>query len=122
MSSVNRRAGVIYLRKNGVLLEAKGSFSHNINPFKRETILSTMGVSGYKETPQALFIEGELTDSKDLDLQLLYSGDNDTITLEEANGKTVVLRNAWYAGDGTVGTEDGNVSVRWEGISAEEIK
>lgn len=122
MSTINRRAGIVYLRVNGVLYEAKGNFSHNINPTKKEAMLHTAGVSGYKETPQAPYIEGEITDSRDLSLSDLFGADDVTVTLQEGNGKTVVLRNAWFAGDGTVGTEEANIAVRWEGLSGEEIK
>jgi hypothetical protein len=33
-----------------------------------------------------------------------------------------VLRDAWYAGEGTGNTEEGNLAVRLEGKSAEEIR
>jgi len=42
------------------------------------------------------------------------------VTLQVANGKTIVLRNAWFAGEGTVQTEEGNIAVRFEGLSATE--
>lgn len=48
--------------------------------------------------------------------------DNATVTLELANGKMIVLRNAWFASEGTVQTEEGTIALRFEGISAEEIQ
>ena len=42
--------------------------------------------------------------------------------MELANGKVVLLRDAWYAGEGNVGTEEANIQVRFEGLSGEEIK
>ena len=38
-----------------------------------------------------------------------------TVTLELANDKTFILRNAIEASDGTVGTENANAQVRFEG-------
>jgi hypothetical protein len=45
-----------------------------------------------------------------------------TITLELANSKVIVLREAWNAAEGTGNTGEGNIPVRFEGMSAEEIK
>ena len=73
------------------------------------------------ESPQPAFIEGEIRDSVDLDVAQLADLDDTTITLELANGKTIVLRNAWYVAEGTVGTEQANVQIRFEGRSAEEL-
>ena len=44
----------------------------------------------------------------------MVTGDNVTVTLELIHGKTIVLANAWYAGEGTVTTEEAEIAVRWE--------
>lgn len=119
--SENRRAGVFYFKVNGQQYDAKGSFTYNLGGEKREAIVGANGVHGYKAAPIAPFIEGEVTDSRALDLETLKEIDGATVTLELANGKTVVLHNAWYAADGDVGTEEGNVQLRFEGRRAEEI-
>jgi hypothetical protein len=77
-------------------------------------------VHGYKEVPQVPFIEGKITDSSDLDLAELCDVVDATVTLELANGKVIVLRDAWYAGEGTVDTDEGEIGVRFEGKSADE--
>ena len=66
------------------------------------------------------FVEGEITDQRDLVLSDFVNLVNTTITLELANGKVFTLRNAWYAADGNVQTEEGNIQVRFEGREAEE--
>ncbi len=114
MSSSNRRAGRIYVRVDGRIIEAKGAFSYGLGNWKRETIMGVDGSHGYKETPQAAFIEGSTTDSRDLDLAALTTQDDVTVTLELNNGKTVTLSEAWYAAEGTVSTEEGEIPVRWE--------
>ena len=56
-------------------------------------------------------------------MEALVRGDNATVTLELVNGKTIVLSNAWFAGEGTVTTEEAEIAVRWESRSpAVEIK
>jgi hypothetical protein len=79
------------------------------------------GIHGYKEEPKVAFIEGKITDRLTLDVKALASGKDVTVTLDLANGKMIVLRNAWYAGDGTATTGEAEVMVRWEGQSAQEI-
>ena len=57
------------------------------------------------------FIEGEITDQRDLILSDFVNITDATITLELANGKVFTVRNAWYAADGNVQTEEGNIQV-----------
>lgn len=114
MSANNRRAGKIYLKIDGELRDAKGSFSYNLGNDKRDPITGADGIHGYKETPQVAFIEGAITDSDDLNVESMVTQDNVTVTLELVNGKTIVLSNAWFAGEGTVTTEEGEITVRWE--------
>jgi len=122
MSNPNRRAGILFFKVDGTQYDAKGGFTYNLGAAKREAIVGSDAVHGYKETPQVPFIEGEITDRSDLDLEKLLNLDGVTVTLELANGKVVLLRDAWYAGDGDVGTEEANIQVRFEGLSGEEVK
>ncbi len=116
-----RRGGLIQFQIGGVLQDAKGSFSYNLGRPMREAIIGSDTVHGYSEKPQVAFIEGEITDRGTLDLASLVETTSTTITLELANGKVVVLRDAWYAGEGTGNTEEGNIEVRFEGASGEEV-
>jgi hypothetical protein len=117
----NRRSGTLFVKVSGVQRDAKGSFTYNIGSPKREAIVGPDRVHGYKEMPQVPYIEGEITDSSDLDLAAFTTQSAETVTLELANGKVFVLRDAWYAADGNVQTEEGNIQVRYEGMSGEEI-
>ena len=116
-----RRGGIISLQVNAQVYDAKGAFTYNLGRPKREAIVGADGMHGYKETPQPGFVEGELTDRLDFDLDALTKLDGATVTLELANGKVIVLRDAYYAGDGEGSTEEGNLKVRFEG-KAEEIR
>lgn len=116
-----RRGGIIFLKVNGTQLDAKGDFTYNLGKAKRDTVIGADSVHGFTETPQAPFIEGEITDHPDLDLAGLLEVTDATVTLQLANGKTIALRNAWYAGEGTGNSKEGNIGVRFEGLSGEEI-
>lgn len=121
MAGKQRRAGKISVQANGEVYDAKGSFSYNLGRDKREAIVGSDKVHGYKEMPQVPFIEGEITDSKDLDLNTLVTLEDATITLNLSVGKTIMLSEAWYADEGTASTEEGAIPFRFEGISCEEI-
>jgi hypothetical protein len=115
-----RRGGIIFVQSNGEVLDAKGNWTYNLGNPKRDTIIGADRVHGYKEVPQVPFIEGEITDRGTLNLDTLTKLLDATITLELANGKVIVLRQAWFAGDGTGNTEEGNIQMRFEGLSCEE--
>lgn len=116
-----RRAGLIQIQVNGEIYDAKGSWSYNLGRPKREAIVGADAIHGFKETPQVAYIEGEITDRGNLDLAKLCAVEDATVTLTLANGKVVSLRDAWWAGDGTVSTEEANIAARFEGAGAEEI-
>lgn len=117
-----RRAGIISVAVNGVRYDAKGNYTYNLGRPLREEIVGSDGVHGFKETPQAAFIEGEITDRSDMDLDALVSLTGATVTLELGNGKVIALRDAFFAGEGTGNTEEANIAVRFVGASAEEIR
>ncbi len=122
MAGKNRIGGTIALKVNGEIYFAKGNFTYNLGKPKREGVIGADTVHGYKETPQIPFVEGEITDRKELSLEDLVTLDEATITLELANGKVIALSEAWYAGEGTGNTEEGNIACRFEGMSCEEVK
>ena len=57
----NRRAGILFFKVDGAH-DAKGGFTYNLGGAKREAIVGSDAVHGYKETPRVAFIEGEITD------------------------------------------------------------
>lgn len=116
-----RRAGLIQLQVSGEIQDAKGDFSYNLGRPMREAIVGSDGIHGFKETPQVAFIEGAITDRGTLDLATLVTGRDLTVTLALSNGKTIVLGEAWFAGEGSGSTEEAEIAVRWEGANAEEV-
>lgn len=121
MATDSRRAGIIFVRVDGGQLDAKGAFTYNLGAPKREAIVGSDAVHGFKETPQVAFIEGKVTDRGSLSVAALTAIEDSTVTLELANGKVVVLHGAWFAADGQAETGDGEINVRFEGDFAEEI-
>lgn len=122
MADQVRRGGIIFVKVDGVQYDAKGEFSYNIGAPKRSAIAGADVVHGFSEEVQVPFIEGEITDRQSLALLDLLTVKNATVTLELANGKVISLREAWFAGEGTVKTKEGNIAARFEGIKGEEVK
>ena len=117
----NRRGGTMFFKVDSVLRDAKGNWTYNIGAPKREAIINAdLSIAGYMEKGQVPFLEGEITDQSDLVLADFVNLVDVTLTLELANNKVFTLRNAWFAADGNVQTEEGNIQVRFEGLEAEE--
>jgi hypothetical protein len=107
------RGGLLAVKVDGVSYSGVGNFTFNIGKPLRAPLLGSTGVDGYSETPQAAFIAGEFRDGENVDLEALVGTSDATVTLELANGKTFVLANAWFEGDGTGNSQEGNFAVRF---------
>lgn len=116
-----RRAGILFVKVNGERIDVKGNWTIGLGTPKREAIVGSDGVHGFKEMPQVAYIEGTATDRGDLDLKALFNVVDATVSVEFANGKNGVLSGAWYAGDATVTSEEGEVAMRFEGLNYEEF-
>jgi len=118
----NRRVGgILFLKIDGELFQAKGEFTYDIGAPQRSAVVGADAVHGFKEEPKVPFIEGAITDNDQLDLESLLLLRDSTATLEIANEKVIVIREAYYAGPGTVTTSEGEIALRLEGIRGEEI-
>ncbi len=124
---MERRAGIIQLTINGERHDAKGNFTYNLGRPVRESIVGSDAIHGFMEKPQVAFIEGEVTDRGDLSLDALISSENVTVVLQLAIGpngpaKAIVLEAAAFIGEGSGNSEEGNIAVRFESDSGEEIQ
>jgi hypothetical protein len=104
MAGQKRVGGLIALKIDGNQYNAKGNFTYNLGRAKRE------GVIG-----------GEITDNDGLDLTTLLDATDVVVTLQLGTGKVIVLNHAWFAGEGTGNTEEGNIGIRFEADSGREI-
>lgn len=119
----NRRvAGIAYLKVDGRQLETSGEFTINPGQPKREGKLGTARIAGFKEEPQIPMIEGKLVLTRDLSLLDITKITEATVSVVAPNGATYVLREAWFSGEGTYTTGEGEVAVKFEGVSMEEVR
>lgn len=116
----NAVGGLISVTVDGVRRLAKGNWRFNLGDTMKSGVMGADGPHGYRETPQQPFIEGEITVDEAMKLGDVTAIRNAEVILQHA-GKTYVWREAWYAGEGTVETDEGNMGVRFEAIAAEEL-
>lgn len=121
MTTAQRIGGILELKVDGNQYLAKGSFTYNLGENKKEMIVGSDGVHGYKEMPQKPFIEGTITDTADISMSDLRKLVNVTAILRLANGKAISVEGAVEASDGDVTTEEGEAQVRFEGMRGTEI-
>lgn len=112
--------GLLSLTIGGVRRKAKGNFKYNIGDTMKTAVLGADEVHGYSEKPQTPFIEGEITLTPDMVETDITSIRNDEVFLEVA-GRTYVLHEAWFASEGDVETEEGNMGIKFEGMSMERV-
>ncbi|MEH6630163.1 MAG: phage tail tube protein [Halopseudomonas aestusnigri] len=117
-----RIAGTAYVKVDGNQYTLSGSLTVSIDEAEREGLVGLSGVAGFKEMPRVPFIEGEFFTTDEMNLKDVEAITDATVTAELANGKTYVLRNAWTAGAREVDAAEGNVTIKFEGISGEEMK
>lgn len=116
---MSRVGGLISIAANGTRLDAVGSFDWNLGRNMKSGVVGHDRVHGYKELPQIPFLEGEIRVTPTTDVDAILAISDATITLELGSGQVFVLRNAWYASEGTGATEEGNLGCRFEGLSAD---
>ena len=114
-----RVGGIIFLNINGEGVRAVGDFEWNTGEDVRTTVTGASGIDGYSETPQPAFIAGQIRVTSEINPGEIRQLKDATVTLELPTGAQVILRDAWFAGEGSARTEEGVMDVRFEGASGE---
>jgi hypothetical protein len=80
------------------------------------------GFHGYKEKPMQGQIKGKFRDTGGTSVQALGQMTNVSVVAELANGKTVVGRNMFVAGDAppSADAEEAEIEIVWEGPDVSE--
>ena len=119
--SSKRVGGITRLTIDGVSNPGKGDVTYNLGMPKREPVLGSAGVHGYTEKAQVAFIECATTHFGDLDFKALVGRTDATVIVELPNGQSLVLRNAYYAGDGEGSTAEGELKLKFESDTEAEV-
>ena len=114
-----RIAGTCYFKVNGEQLELQGNLEFPMNKVTRETVLSTGGNVGFKETVIAPYISGDFIVPAEFPVETLTENTDMTITAECANGMVYTLSGAYLIENAAFKPVDGTVSLKFEGTNGE---
>lgn len=117
-----RIAGIAYLYVNGNQLALKGNFMVSPSPVERTMIAGQDGVHGYQELPRVPFISGDVSTVPQINVDDLDGQTDVTVMAQLANGKVYTLANATCKAGLEINTRDGQMAVRWEGLSCREFQ
>jgi hypothetical protein len=116
-----RIAGTAFLTVDGNQMALRGNFTVSPSSVERTMIAGQDGVHGYQELPRVPYIEGDLSTVPDLSLEGLLTETNSTVVALLANGMQYTLTGATIKGGFEANTRDGQVRVRWEGLTCQEV-
>lgn len=116
----NRIAGTAYLSVDGVSYPVAGDFEYDPSDRARESLTGQDTVHGFSEKPKVGSIKATLRDMGGLSLKQINQMDDVTVTVELANGKTVIGRNMWTVNPQGAKAEDATFPVEWEGPDVSE--
>lgn len=106
-----RVAGTCYVKVDGAQLVLSGAVEAPLNVTTRETL-----VKGYfKEEDTIPFVKLEALGVPETDFQRICKGTNMTLTVEFANGTVYTLAGAYVVGEANFSSEEGKVSMEFNG-------
>ena len=114
--------GSVVIHAGGNQLSVKGSVTSNIGQTEtRETIIGLDGVHGHTSKKLAPFIQVNVTERPEFPLSEINRLDDVTVTMQLANGDSLVLSNAWHVGEAELNPEEGELTLRFEGMKGERM-
>lgn len=108
-------AGTCYIKVDGEQLVITGAVEVPMSRVKRETVV----VGYFKENEVTPFIKVDAIRTVDFPRAKIETGTNMTVTAEFNDGTTYVLSGAYAVDDMTSTSEDGKVSLKFEGIAGD---
>lgn len=114
--------GIAYLSVDGVTYRLVGELTYDPGLVDRETQKGQDGIHGQKIMPRAPYISGNFRDSSGLTVADFNAMDDVTVFCQLVSGKTVTGRDMWQVGETAVNTEEGTLSVRWEGAQGAVVE
>lgn len=116
-----RVAGVAYVKRDGIQYSLKGTLTIQPLDEQKEGVVGLDGPHGFKATAVLPYISAQVTKTPDLSLRALQGVTNSTITAECADGTVYVLSNAFFSGLAELDAGEGQVTLKFEGQSCNEI-
>ena len=117
----NYIAGTAFMAVDGKTVMLIGEFAYRVTQMNNESLVGMDGVHGVKGSFATGMIKGKLRDQGDLSMSDVVNALDVTVTVELANGKVIVGRNMWRAGEPVeVDADDASYSIQWEGADVRD--
>ena len=108
-------AGTCYVKVDGQQLELQGNLEFPMAKVTRESMSSTGGPVGFKETVNVPYIAGDFIVKADFPTSTLVESEAMTITAECANGMVFTLSGAFVSGEVSYTPGEGTVQLTFTG-------
>lgn len=106
--------GNIVVRMGGRALRLGGSCKVSIRPTEKSVVEGLGGPVGFKAQRKCSFVEIEVVDGSEEDIQALQDADNVDVQVELANGKAATLTEAVQVNAVEFDAGEGNATLRFE--------
>ena len=110
-----RVAGICYVKLDGVQFEVKGGIEVPLTETKKEPVMSTSGMAGFKEEPIVPFVKLTAIFTADFPMDKVRTGTGMTVTAEMPNGKVYTLSGAEVMGENSVKGDEGEIELEFNG-------
>lgn len=112
-------AGIVYFKVDGEQYSVAGPVTLSLGDTTRETLVGHDGVHGFKVMPKPPFVEVQVRDFGEMDLNKIEKLSEVTVTVELSNGKVATIRDASQVNGIELNSEDGIFTLRFEGKTGE---
>lgn len=114
-----RLAGTCFIKVDGEQIEISGGVEAPLNDKKREPVVGSSAVAGYKETVITPYVKLTAILVPGFPRDKISSADDMSITVEFANGDVYTLANAWLASESAHKGDDGTVDLEFNGFKGQ---
>lgn len=116
-----RIAGTAFVTVDGNQIPLRGNLTVSPSSVERTMLAGQDGVHGYQELPRVPYIEGDFSTMPEIAIEDLDGQINVTVVASLANGRIYSLTEGVCKAGSEPNARDGQVRVRWEGVTCEEI-
>lgn len=116
-----RIAGIATVRVDGNQFALRGNMRVRPSSVERKGIAGQDYVHGYQESPVVPGIEGDFSLIPGLSLEDVEAITDATVQADLANGSIYVLRGAWCTSAFDIQSSEGQVAIKFEGLSCDEV-
>ncbi|MDR2390912.1 MAG: phage tail tube protein [Planctomycetota bacterium] len=122
MAHPRRVAGIIFVKIDGEQVPARGSFEFRLSGVQNETVDNADGTTGIGGAFHGGYIKGTLSNYNSIDLRKFREMEGVTVTLELANDKVVIAKDAYQVDEMAVNVETGEAPIQFDSDNVEEMR